>query len=223
MITPLLEKLILEGKAEYQNYNTGLSQLSVIQVPKNCHVVITSIHFYAPNITVNVDTGNLAFYALVFQSENARYDFVFRKNITEAIIEGVGITGDWLNIGNGEKLECYQVHSSDIKIRCIGSPDSPWVSQDYSAAAQISKEPGAPQGFLGLNILKSAEVVTGSFIEPQTLEYNGIAILGGYAKQLTPGIVVAENVFPAPTGDLDYPLMNVGYVLIKYPMSTRTA
>ena len=221
MITPLLEKLIHQGKAEYQNFNTGLSAFCVLPVPKNCWIVIESIHFYSPNCAIEqVPFGH---YVASFNSEHARYDYVFRKNITTTNFLGGVVAANWAQVANGERLDCYQTHPSNVIVRIIGQQDSQsWVSLDYSAVGQIGKEPAPPQGFLGLNVLKQAEISTGDSLQPQSAEYNAIGnTVAGYSKQITGGIVANQSLLPVPGTDLDYPLLNIGYVIIKSAFSSR--
>ena len=47
MITPILEKLIFEGKAQYKTFVAGQSQKHIMNIPQNRYIIITDL-WYSP-------------------------------------------------------------------------------------------------------------------------------------------------------------------------------
>ena len=53
MITPILEKLIFEGKAQYKTFVAGLSQKHIMNIPENRYIIITDL-WYTPTLYFEV-------------------------------------------------------------------------------------------------------------------------------------------------------------------------
>lgn len=170
MLTPLLERLILCGKAQTKTYIAS-SQKNVIDVPKDHFIIIHHFsHFpFLPVDQLEPDP-NLILLQLVTQmkvfSDKSYSNYVIRNNINRGIGFN-GTTGEIIpvwNTGTPYQENVYLVHETDVSISFSKTLRAPAAASSAIAPAQTVAKPTPADygrnGFAG-SIAVATEKVTG--------------------------------------------------------------
>ena len=170
MITPLLEKLILCGKAQYKTY-IACSQKNVINIPKDHFIIITHFsHFpFVPVDQLEPDP-NLVLLQLVTQmkvfSDKSYTNYVIRNDIFRTIGFNA-TTGELIPVwstGQPYQENVYLVHETDVSISFSKTLRAPAAAISAIAPAKTpAKIPVADYGRVGFagSIAVATEKVTG--------------------------------------------------------------
>jgi hypothetical protein len=241
MITENLIKKIECGKAEYKTYCTGGSGAAFLEVPKNHHIVITDFIY---NHFIDTSLANLrtvddlrtifsrALHNVTFKSGQTRFIYAFRTNcrvysFTDNLL---AVTWAVMPMNDAETVNCYQLHQSDVNIAIFGNraADGWGIINDFNDFKSNSE--AAPAGY-GNN-------VSGGFTTIQSIDFeNGFGGAAQYLPLATKSVVAPNSsyrnefrgnvnvgtklntinqTFLQQTG-YTFPIINIGYVLIKEP------
>lgn len=166
MLTPILEKLILSGKAAFKTYVVGGTEKHILNVPNDRFIIITDIVYFsnlnvkAPFYQVNWANYKLLCMRLNTQlkvfSEKSNNSFVFRNSFS-AHPKSSGNDPDFWVFPNHSpiKLDTYLIHEADVSftfswvgnqnilITGLSRTDVPAYAPpfDYGKVGQIGAEP----------------------------------------------------------------------------------
>lgn len=140
MLTPVLEKLILCGKANYNTFVIGGSQKHILNVQNDRFIIITDIQYFS-QVNLGIDarsasidqvnelkTNHLNTQLKVF-STKSQNTFLFRNDLLIQPINADNTAFSIMPIGQ-TKLDTYLIHESD-------------VSFTFSYAGQRNPQPAA--------------------------------------------------------------------------------
>lgn len=170
MITPILERLILQGKARYNVHNHNFASYGKLVVPNKNMIVITDIIYY-PFVNVNKlsDTWRdvMAYYneiQLVLESENNKSVYNFKNALEVTVLRDMPANPLNTNFGTGDVfiqpkppiiLNTFLTNLQDIKIRVTrnlsykNGLQPPNGTITTAPVAQNSNEDIYPRGLLG--------------------------------------------------------------------------
>jgi hypothetical protein len=200
MITPLLEKLILEGKAKWKNFPGAYSALYTIQVPKGKYIVIESFSYCLPETVF--DTFDLI---LTMESDKTKDNFFFGGGLKKT----------------DRTLNMMSVHNSDVRLRFsqIGTLNA----IDYSALPSEAKEPLPPLGYgITLPVQKNmAFDLGGEIYIPISQPYSTVPLTGGVLANRNEPFCNLNTVsaLPAVLNPNEGLGFNLGYVIVNQPFT----
>jgi hypothetical protein len=119
MLTPRLEKLIVEGKASFKTFTAGGSASQTLQVGNDRYIIIIGFtHF--PFVATE-DPANIEFFAesLITQmrvaSDKTINSFVFRNNMHVSIaLDESGALNNVITGGSPTSIDTYLIHEDDV-------------------------------------------------------------------------------------------------------------
>lgn len=241
MLTPVLEKLILQGKASFNTFVIGGGDKYVLNVKKERYIIITDIH-YQPSVNVfNPDATNQEAWfrwdditQLLYNNLNTQLkvfstksnnSFVFRNNINVTPLktkssDDYSLDRYLINPSDPIKLDTYLIHESDVSFTMSKAGAITINENGNTPADSIGFPPPFDYGKEGqLGVVK----VRLSSLDAISPDY-GAKQAGDYLDQVTnfPGGNL-EFIFPVDQDhqlpDIDrpasYPLINISYVEIQ--------
>jgi len=230
MITPLLERLILNGKASFNTFVAGGSQKCILNVPNDHFVIITSIQYASALKSTNTVLSAPQINGLhkIFNtqlkifSRKSLNTFLFRDslNIGATVNDGTGIEKYMITPIGNQKIDTYLVHENDISFTfsyagiLANNLVAPTNSQSiaYPPPADYGKD--GQDGVLPVRLITDIPLsITGLDRQAQ----------GGQLNVTGAGAVSKECIFPVDINSsynainepYAYPIVNVNYVLIQ--------
>lgn len=206
MITPELEKLILNGEAEYKNFTGGFSSLMILNVPKGKFLVITDININFGRSFVR----NRSDIFLQFQTSKKNTHFVFKVDIE---LTGTGTQ-------QPQNLNTFLLFTEDIRIRTLADQNV-FVAFDYNTLPNEALEPPPPTGFgITIPVTKLLTSGTGEDYLPQSIKYST-----GSSSALKRNEYFLDNVagneLPAVNNQIEGFIINLGYVIVNKPYTNQ--
>jgi len=146
MLTPILEKLILSGKAAYKTFVAGGTQKHILSVPNDRFIIITDLVYFS---NINTPKGE-QFFHLDFDmftklnvklntqvkifSEKSNNSFVFRNSFTAYPHSGNAEPDFWVFPTHAPvKLDTYLIHTKDVSLTFS------WVGDQSAVTTAISR------------------------------------------------------------------------------------
>jgi hypothetical protein len=235
MITPHLEKLIFEGKAQYKTFVGGYSQKHIINVPDNRYIIITDL-WYTPTLYYNP--------RLAFDPDPLRrvsIDDQFKRNmLTQLTIIGKrgfnrflfknSITKDFLtpdplkplernfySANNPIHLSCYLIHTDGVSLTF--SNQDLFVAVTNIVAPEIVPALETPGDYGKLGIPGSIPVidfaVTGSGYQNNFVNVSITPTVPG-TNELSFPVDNTTNLDQSVKEEaISYPILNIAYVEIQ--------
>lgn len=178
-----------------------------------------------PNVTSLENLLANATHQLEFRSTKSRNHFIIRENVQVFPATMAGGIGFW-NVNGFYHRDVYLVHTESVQMNIsrVPSPDN-WTT-NYSALPEKSQEFSLPVGY-GQGILSAVRRVDfggagADGYEPLTSEFEdlpGTAPQEQFKVNIQAGRELSDPTVilnpEANNGDRNYPLVNVGYVLIN--------
>lgn len=235
MLTPALEKLILNGKASYNTFVVGGSQKYVLNVKPDHYIIIIGIHYqsivqakivtealYTYGEINNLLTNNLNTQLKIF-SNKSQNTFLFRNNfdiIKYGLFPEPYLDYYFINPKGHTNLDLYLVHESDVSFTFSNAGTTEDILTDYTPDSSIGysfpfdygKESQANKQKVRL---VTSDSLSGDQMFPIGTEYQSL--------EINPNIANLEFIFPVDAlhdlkelnGPANYPAVNVQYVEIK--------
>jgi len=238
MLTPILEKMILCGKASYNTFVAGGTQKNILNVKKDHYIIITGINYQSiiPESYSNIGLFVFEYPQLVaflkeslntqlkIFSTKSNNSFLFRNNfdMNIAFADPGDITSAlyFLTPKNSIKFDTYLIHESDVSFTLSNAGTTERNLVGTTPADSIGFPPPFDYGKIGQ--LGSQNVVLHSFdsLTPD----NGFKSAGTQLDQL--GTFAKSNlefIFPVDAAHnlrdvnqaISYPIINIEYVEIK--------
>jgi hypothetical protein len=212
MITPLLERLILKGLAEYRNISLGMSDTWRIPVENNKTVII-----------VDIQPQNC-----YLKSKRESEVYISSGNVTQLTVMGEKRMNHYVWRQNYNIFHTYLVHVSDIQVRIAILPD--WTNFAVTVGnppAQVNEPPfmlGYQDVGFGINQIVT-QVNCAQFGNYNPLS-NKLYKSGTAEKD---NFVSNYNDFTQPditasmvaNGNDGYPIINMGLVVLEKGFDTE--
>jgi hypothetical protein len=230
MITPLLEKLILNGKASFNTFVAGGSQKCILNIPNEHFIIITSIQYASALKSTNTVLNQLQLNGL-HKIYNTQLKIFSRKSLNTFLFRdslNIGATGDdgtgiekymVTPIGN-QKIDTYLVHESEVSFTFSYASLLSNLTVALSKEDTIAYPPPADYGKSGQIGALPVRLVTAI---PFSLSGNDLQAQGGQASVTGSAAISKECIFPVDSNSsynainepYAYPIVNVNYVLIQ--------
>jgi hypothetical protein len=231
MITPLLERLILNGKASFNTFVAGGSQKCILNVPNDHFVIITSIQYAsalkanntvlsAPQINGLHKIWNTQ---LKIFSRKSLNTFLFRDslNIGATVNDGTAVEKYMITPIGNQKIDTYLVHENDISFTFSYAG----VLSNNVVAVTNSQSVGYPpptdygkdgqDGVIPVRLISNVvNSVTGFDLQAQGGQLDVFTGVNAVSKECIFPVDVNSN-YLAINEPYSYPIVNVNYVLIQ--------
>lgn len=238
MISSNLSTLIHEGKAKYNTFCIGTTGSSRLPVPDNCYVVITDFHYShfvdrdALDETFDIQKAlKNVVHHLRFKSQSESYIYNIRSAFNMQSYEGIDFL---MPVGAPEiRHDTYQVHTTDVHIDIWRLQDlANWILS-IGKLANKTAEPAGPQGYGTVNSAPNQNVVKQTDISGSGIaeyvpygEKQDVTLNPGWREQFFSDINNQTLLYPPAIDDADgnytYPLITIGYVLVKQPFTRKS-
>lgn len=235
MITPYLEQLIIEGKAQYKTFVAGYSQKHIMNIEQNRYIVITDLWYtptlyFDPNLAYNPDPDKNVSIQQQFKDHMITQLTIFGDRGFNRFLFKNSISKDYLapdprkpladlsfySANNPIHISCYLIHTDGISFTF--SRQNPILAVTNNIApAQVPAYP-EPSDYGKDGISPSLPVI--DYVQQSF----------GYENQFfnanVPSGVPGNNEFSFPVNlytdlpqgvkvdPISYPFVNVGYVEI---------
>lgn len=234
MITPILEKLILDGKAQYKTFVAGFSQKHILDIPQNRFIIITDLWytptFYydsrgaGPNQVSNFRNRNMIT-QLTLLGDKGFNRFLFKNSIyinNVGRIPGSSTPGlisseEMITPNNPIHITTYLTHINNVSFTFSNSEDIGITAIAQAPNNVYALRPDADYGKEG-----QAGVISTTALSQTAISIYEVA----YHNQKLGTGTSGNNEFSYPVnGNTDlpqdfraelvsYPIVNVGYVEI---------
>ena len=230
MITPLLEKLILNGKASFNSFVAGGSQKCILNVPNDHFIIITSIQYAsalkATNTLLTRDQINNLHTRYNTQlkifSRKSLNTFLFRDslNIGATVNDGTGTEKYMITPIGNQKIDTYLVHESEVSFTFSYAGVLSNITVAASKDSTIAYPPPADYGKSGQPGALNVRLISGI---PLSASGNDLQAQGGQSSVTGSAAISKECIFPVDSNSsynainepYAYPIVNVNYVLIQ--------
>jgi len=229
IITPHLEKLIWEQKAEYRTWTIG-TPAAGLDVQENETVIIVGFEYEPyvdPEEAVLSDFNNFVrriSKQVTFQDKDRRFNFLCR---TELNLAFDGTTFSVIPAGSCTSYDTYMAFSDNISCNVVNIPSPEgWAGIVTGAAPNKSEQPKTPTGYGTVNTPNIATIqraqITGSsefraFPQTRTTVFGAPGFTSNKDFQVPIDGSHDTNFDPQPTawGSFTYPAITVHYVRIN--------
>ena len=234
MITTNLAELIHSGVGKYYTWNIGTTGSARLPVAKDCYIIITDFYFsnfvdrnpLDANFDIQEALKNCVHH-LRFKSQSESYLYNIRTPFKIEQFEGVDFL---MPIGeSGVRFDTYQLHTTDVHIDI-------WRLQDFTnwilSSGKLANKTAEPAGPLGYgtvnlapnqNVIRQVELGAGQYVPYG--ENQDIPLLDGWREQFFSDINNRTFLYPPAIDEADgnftYPLVTIGYVLVKEPFNRK--
>ena len=232
MLTPVLEKLILSGKAAFKTFVIGGTEKHILNVPNDRFIIITDLIYYS-NLNAVKDSAFFELsYTEFFQlnerlntqcrifSEKSHNNFVFRNSYTAIPRSTIAQPIVWVFPTHAPtKIDTYLIHESDVSFTFS------WVGDQKTELSAISRTdvpaypPPYDYGKEGQTGAEPVSQISSDLITVGSNNYQGQAAAGNSMNEFSSlefsGPVDASHYPPSVNNSAGYPLMLVSYVEIK--------
>ena len=226
MITPELEKLILEGKATYKTFVAGGGTKSVLDLEVNRWIIITDFVVYsflpAEYPIASINFRNNFQEGLITQmnilSNKSFNSYVFRNSVNWTEVGG----NVYPSLTSPIKFDAYLPHEKSIAFTFLRAEQDAGnilttTQIDFSPADSIGIKPPLDYGRIGLPGAITVPRIrdTGTLVGEFRAGGNSIANLTDPSFTELSFPVNANTDFKTESSDsLQFPIVNVGYVEI---------
>jgi len=233
MLTPVLEKLILSGKAAFKTFMVGGTQKHILNVPNDRFIIITDLVYFS---NLNNPQSEATFFHLDFDaftklnaklntqvkifSEKSNNAFVFRNSFTAHPHSGAATPDFWVFPTHAPvKLDTYLIHEDDVSFTFSWVGNQDVILNAISRADVPAYSPPFDYGKIGYTGSEPVTQISADLITLETNNYQGQKAAGSLANEQSPlefiGPVNSSHYIPGIQDAAGYPLLHVSYVEIK--------
>jgi hypothetical protein len=154
MITPIIERLLLTGKAKKKNFTFAISAAGTISCPKDRWLIITDLWAYPVICSEDAgseDTGiaslsQRAILQLRMQSTKKEERYIFRNKVSARNTDKDGLF--YHENSECEHRDIFDVHESSIHLSLSFSPDiTASVASDNAVLDGLAQQDFPPNGY----------------------------------------------------------------------------
>lgn len=211
MITNNLEKLILAGKASYQNFCGISSGVMTLLCPEGKQIVLVDMEVTFP---FKIFTSGLNCFYFKFEGMTTKQNHVIS-------FFPPGLDTQTLSAGSQYQKNIYFAFQEDVRIR-VATQLIAYAAIDYNPLTAEAQEPAAPAGYGG-GVIPVNKGITFSGTDiyiPQNIKYSPTGLTVGMRNDPFPDIVAGVTDIPSPSFDAGF-IINLGYVLLNKPQSNQ--
>lgn len=223
MITPHLEKLIFEGKAQYKTFVGGFAQKHILNIPQNRYIIITDL-WYTPNLFFDpYVTGSLfleykkyLITQLTILGNRGFNRFLFKNSIFFSFKDQINKELETFTPNNPIHISTYLIHTDGVSLT-FSNQDAIVASSNAFAPVDVPalQNPG-DYGKLGIPGSQSTTErnVTTTGYENKFFNENLIPGALGNNEYNYPVNGITNYADTVRTEEISYPILNIGYVEI---------
>ena len=235
MLTPVLEKLILSGKAAFKTFVVGGTQKHILNVPNDRFIIITDLVYFSNMNAKNEENPRVAFHLswdqmkamnqilntqLKIFSEKSNNSFVFRNSYTAFPHSGNTNPDFWVFPTQAPiKLDTYLIHENDVSFTFSVVGDFTDAGSGLSRTDVPAYPPPFDYGKEGQSGAEPVRQISEDNLTADTINFQGQADAYNPANSksnlefVSP--VDASHSIPDVNSGFRYPLIHVCYVEIK--------
>jgi len=228
MLTPRLEKLIVEGKASFKTFTAGGSASQVLHVADQNHIIIIGlIHFPFMPVEIEGDINSINLLGVtqmkVF-SQGANNNFVFRNDWGVDI--SINLIGGLQNVyraGAPTYIDTYLLHTEDVAFNFSKGGALTTVTTGIKPTEVPAIQPRSGYGKIGINSpignvtveLTKTPIFFAEF-RPLGRAIAPAPFTDSYIELMYPVINGSTNLVPVELDQTNgFPIVQVQYVEIK--------
>lgn len=230
LLSPLLEQLVLSGKAKLKTNVVGKSGQSVLQVAKDRLIII--VEFDYQNFIDYVDPTDQdmildrSVHQLSFKSKKSKNHFIIRDQLNTL---GVNTPTQINNVNGYYRKETFLIHTGNVIVQIVTAlPTTGVLSVAGHAPGQLGpEEPPLGYGTATpiLQTVNESDALASTQYDPLTVDFTPFTLATPFnvSQLLIP--VTAESAlkptFDGPAGQRSYPIVNVTYVELLRSLATK--
>jgi len=220
MITPILEKLIFEGKAQYKTFVAGCSNKHILNIPQNRYIIITDLWYtpslYSDNPNTKINSYiNRMITQLTILGTRGFNRFLFKNSIIFSF--------DTLNVENVETpnnpihITTYLIHTDSLSFTFSIGENILAFTTSIPPNNVVALQPPSDYGKIGQPgvIATTNRSITPSAYEIDFQGQNLNIGTNGNNEFSYPVNAVTNLTNNLMTNQISYPILNVGYVEIQ--------
>ena len=233
MLTPVLEKLILSGKAAFKTFVVGGTEKHILNVPNDRFIIITDILYFS---NINAIKKESEFFNLSYDefsklftklntqvkifSEKSNNSFVFRNSFTAFPRSTIAQPNVWVFPTHAPiKVDTYLIHENDVSFTFSLVGDQNTITSAISRTDVPAYPPPFDYGKQGQVGSEPVTQISADDITGETVNYQGQNAAGDPLNSTSPlefiGPVNSSHYPPSVINAAGYPLIHVSYVEIK--------
>ncbi len=213
MITPILERMLLTGRATKQNYVHGLSGAGFIECPQNRWLVITDIWFSNFQDQTFLEPDEI-FKQLNLRSQNGQQmqNYVFKNNcFLDASDNDNLVDGDTIH------LDVFDIFKDHVIITISKSVSYNAGAVDFIALDPQSNQLFPPNGYgISTPVVKRAVDGAGTEVVPGGVKnFNGLVPTARASTAYRIDTVLNVTTLVEPVSNQQLPLVNFTVITIN--------
>ena len=224
MITPHLEKLIFEGKAQYKTFVGGFAQKHILNIPQNRYIIITDL-WYTPSLFFDPDgvaSGHFNEYIkylitqLTILGNRGFNRFLFKNSIFFSFKDIIGKELETYTPNNPIHISTYLIHTDGISLTFSNQDSIVGASNAFAPVDVPALQNPGDYGKLGIpgSVPTTERNISATGYENKFFNEDLVAgSLGNneysYAVNSTTDLAASIR-----TVEISYPILNIGYVEI---------
>lgn len=233
LLSPLLEELVLHGKAKLKTTVVGQSGHSVIDASKDTLVIIVEFDYQHFTDVGNPSDSNevlsRSVHQLQFRSTKSANHFIIREPLS--LVPNPAFVTDFLQANGSYKKETFLIHTGNIEISIVAVPST---LGSVSAVGVSPPDLGSQQPPLGYGsgaagVLSTVSYEDGSSLSeyvPLTRKSTPFTTAAPFkVSQFLVPIIGATSLFTTLSteeiGNRMYPIVNITYVEILRSLATK--
>lgn len=224
MITPHLEKLIFEGKAQYKTFVGGYAQKHILNIPQNRYIIITDLWytpslFFDPNAVGNNHFSEYKKYLitqLTILGNRGFNRFLFKNSIFFSFKDQNYKEQETYTPNNPTHISTYLIHTDGVSLT-FSNQDT--INASSNAFAPVNVPALQNPGDYGKLGIPGSQAPTDRYVTLTGYEnkfFNEDLVPGalGNNEYSYPVNGITNLVDTVRTEEISYPILNIGYVEI---------
>jgi hypothetical protein len=221
MITPILEKLIFEGKAQYKTFVGGFSQKHIMNIPQNRYIIITDL-WYTPTFYFSPLGGDKEqqyidnmITQLTIIGVRGFNRFLFKNSINFNYNTNV-LKNNSFAPNNPIHINTFLIHTDGISLTFSNQETILAISNALAPGDVPALTPPSDYGKNGIpgSIPAIDRTITISAYENKFFNENVIAGSNGNNEYSYPVNLNTDLPAALKTEAISFPILNIGYVEI---------
>jgi hypothetical protein len=229
MITPILEKLILDGKAQYKTFVAGFSQKHILNIPQNRFIIITDL-WYTPTLYFPRDELEVPRYRernmitqLTLLGDKGFNRFLFKNSIfanqsDEQIENGRDVRrANWITPNNPIHITTYLTHINNVSFTFSNSELIGATAIADAPNNVYALRPPADYGKQGQAGVINTTALSQTLLNNYEIDYHNQKLGAGTQgnNEFSYPVNIDTDLTESQRTELiSYPIVNVGYVEI---------
>lgn len=169
MITPILENMILSGKARYKTFSTGGSGVATIQCPKNSLYIIVVDFIWHPFADLNLETeanwDTLTGKQIhTMRMRNGKNTFIYNFRDSYSTGNRAAATGFVPFFPSAKQYNTYIISKQDIQIDIFKFAQPKLAAWQYDQVPITTNEPDQPHGYARQTAVRKITTGSGAII-----------------------------------------------------------